>query len=146
MLRGETQFNPVSRFVTEIPSEYVEGYIPKRRKPSYDDYDEGYSRKSYSYQTIEKNPVRRADEKVTPVKAVFSKDSFASLGIRKGVGTSAAPAEIDYGIGDRVRHFKFGAGTVTNIVKEPRDYKVTVDFEAHGTKVMSASFAKLVKE
>lgn len=146
MLRGETQFNPVSRFVTEIPSEYVEGYIPKRRKPSYDDYDEGYSRKSYSYQTIEKNPVRRADEKVTPVKAVFSKDSFASLGIRKGVGTSAAPAEVDYGIGDRVRHFKFGAGTVTNIVKEPRDYKVTVDFDAHGTKVMYASFAKLVKE
>ena len=146
MLRGETQFNPVSRFVTEIPSEYVEGYIPKRRKPSYDDYDEGYSRKSYSYQTIEKNPVRRADEKVTPVKAVFSKDSFASLGIRKGVGTASAPAEVDYGIGDRVRHFKFGAGTVTNIVKEPRDYKVTVDFDAHGTKVMYASFAKLVKE
>ena len=51
-----------------------------------------------------------------------------------------------YGVGDRVRHFKFGAGTVTNIVKEPRDYKVTVDFDAHGTKVMYASFAKLVKE
>ena len=145
MLRGETQFNPVSRFVTEIPSEYVEGYIPKRRK-SYDDYDEGYSRKSYSYQTIEKNPVRRSDEKVTPVKPVFSKDSFASLGIRKGVGSSSASAEVDYGVGDRVRHFKFGAGTVTGIVKEPRDYKVTVDFDAHGTKVMYASFAKLVKE
>ncbi len=146
MLRGETQFNPVSRFVTEIPSECVEGYIPRRKKPSYDDYDEGYSRKTYSYQTIERNPARRADEKVTPVKAVFSKDSFASLGIRKGVGGASSPAEVDYGVGDRVRHFKFGAGTVTNIVKEPRDYKVTVDFDAHGTKVMYASFAKLVKE
>ena len=54
--------------------------------------------------------------------------------------------EPDYTVGDRVRHFKFGAGTVTALTKEPRDYKVSVDFDAHGPKVMYASFAKLVKE
>ena len=54
--------------------------------------------------------------------------------------------ELSYKTGDRVRHFKFGAGTVTSIVKEPRDFKVTVDFDISGTKVMYASFAKLVKE
>ena len=53
---------------------------------------------------------------------------------------------VDYAVGDRVRHFKFGAGTVTALVREPRDYKVSVDFDAHGQKVMYASFAKLVKE
>ena len=51
--------------------------------------------------------------------------------------------EPDYNIGDRVSHIKYGEGTVLNLVKEPRDYKVTVDFEKAGQKIMYASFAKL---
>ena len=33
-------------------------------------------------------------------------------------------------MGDRVRHLKFGEGTVTNIVQGGRDFEVTVDFDA----------------
>ena len=63
-------------------------------------------------------------------------------GISKGA-PSQAGAEPDYGIGDRVSHIKYGEGTVLNLVKEPRDYKVTVDFDRAGQKIMYASFAKL---
>ena len=51
--------------------------------------------------------------------------------------------ETDYEVGDRVRHIKYGEGTVLNIVREPRDYKVTVEFDQAGQKIMYASFAKL---
>ena len=51
----------------------------------------------------------------------------------------------DYDIGDRVRHVKFGEGTVTDLEPGPRDFKVTVDFDDAGTKVMYAAFAKLIK-
>ena len=53
--------------------------------------------------------------------------------------------EPDYGIGDKVVHIKFGVGTVKNIVKGPRDYQITVDFNGAGTKIMYAAFAKLKK-
>ena len=151
VLRGETQFNPVSRFITEIPSEYVEGFVPKARKNyarEYDTYDSGYGASSYSRPVISRL-VRRENEEekpVKPVKSLIPGKSLASLGVRKGSDRGSEPSAVDYGEGDRVRHFKFGAGTVTKIEKEPRDYKVTVDFDAHGTKVMYASFAKLVKE
>ena len=152
MMRGETQFNPISRFIREIPSEYLDGYVPKSKKNYRDGYDDDYrsSRSSgYPGSTYIK-PVRKAaptdDKPASSAKAVFPKSSFASLGIQKGSEKVSAPAAIDYSVGDRVRHFKFGAGTVTSIVKEPRDYKVTVAFDAHGTKVMYASFAKLAKE
>ena len=36
-------------------------------------------------------------------------------------------------------------GTVTNIVQGGRDFEVTVDFDAVGTKKMFALFAKLKK-
>ncbi len=54
--------------------------------------------------------------------------------------TASAP---DYQTGDRVSHIKYGDGTVLGLVKEPRDYKVTVDFDKAGQKIMYASFAKL---
>ena len=52
---------------------------------------------------------------------------------------------MDYKTGDRVRHIKFGEGTVTAIIEGGRDYEVTVAFDTAGTKKMFAAFAKLEK-
>ncbi len=52
---------------------------------------------------------------------------------------------LDYRVGDRVKHIKFGIGTVQEIVNGGKDYEVTVDFEGYGRKRMFASFAKLQK-
>ena len=66
----------------------------------------------------------------------------ALAGLQKGTDltTGAEPA---YSVGDRVAHTKYGEGTVKAIVKEPRDYKVTVSFDGAGERIMYASFAKL---
>ncbi len=61
-------------------------------------------------------------------------------GISRGSVKSAA---LEYGVGDRVRHLKYGDGTVTEIVDDPRDYKVTIQFDGAGQKIMYAAFAKL---
>ena len=53
--------------------------------------------------------------------------------------------QIDYAVGDRVRHIKFGDGTVTELVSGGKDYEVTVKFDKVGVKRMFASFAKLKK-
>ena len=161
MLRGEMQYNAISRFVKEIPSEYLDGYIPKSRNSyidrdddrrlsggygdSYgsgygDSYGAGYDRGSVSrsYDTG-----RKAGEAVGKATLKAKPYSLGLSGLKKGADTAAS--EPDYKVGDRVRHIKFGAGTVTAMVKETRDYKVTVDFDASGTKVMYAAFAKLVR-
>ena len=64
-------------------------------------------------------------------------------GISKGM--SSAKSGLDYGAGDRVQHIKFGEGTVKAVQEETRDYKVTVEFDKFGQKIMYASFAKLKK-
>ena len=53
--------------------------------------------------------------------------------------------QIDYTVGDRVHHIKFGDGTVTELVSGGKDYEVTVEFDKVGVKRMFASFAKLKK-
>ena len=54
-------------------------------------------------------------------------------------------ASLEYGVGDRVRHIKYGEGSVLRIVDGPRDYQVTVNFDGAGQKIMYAAFAKLKK-
>ena len=63
-------------------------------------------------------------------------------GISKGAQTQV-PQTLEYAAGDRVTHVKYGVGTVLLVEREPRDYKVTVDFDRAGQKIMYASFAKL---
>ena len=63
----------------------------------------------------------------------------------KNFGTKIQKDRLDYGEGDRVRHVKFGEGTVVQINDGGRDFEVTVEFDQAGRKKMFASFAKLEK-
>ncbi len=78
-------------------------------------------------------------------EAKMAKPLFgAGSGIRTGAAISGTGG-VDYGVGDRVHHMKYGDGTVLKLEKEPKDYKVTVSFDGAGTKIMYAGFAKLKK-
>lgn len=81
-------------------------------------------------------------KKVTPSsKQPYIAKSLTSL----TKGASVGADTLEYGVGDRVRHIKYGDGTVLNLEKGARDYQVTVDFDTVGNKIMYAGFAKLKK-
>ena len=122
MIRGETQYNRVSRFVREIPRELVDlGHTIQEKKP-------------------------KIDEVVSPKSAYAQmKQAFQTKSFQQKNFTVKKAAALDYKEGDTVRHVKFGVGIVKNIVDGGRDYEVTVDFDKAGIKKMFASFAKLKK-
>lgn len=120
MVRGETQYNRVSRFVREIPRELVElGNTVQERKPKMPETKSSLN----SYLQMKKN---------------FHTKAFQPQNFKVTKADS-----LDYGVGDTVRHVKFGVGIVKDIVEGGRDYEVTVDFDRFGTKKMFAAFAKL---
>lgn len=125
MIRGETQYNKVSRFVKEIPSELLTGEI---RQAAY--------------------PERREREQAavrTRIPSMRKQPSGQSMQAKAFASANTAKGSLNYGVGDRVAHMKFGNGTVTGILEGGRDFEVTVDFDTAGTKKMFASFAKLKK-
>ena len=89
---------------------------------------------------VYKKPSTDDSKKPYIAKAAGSGRTLASL--NKGM---PAPSEPDYKVGDRVRHIKYGEGTVKAMELTPKDYKVTVVFDEAGQKIMFAAFAKLVK-
>ena len=127
MIRGETQFHGISRFVKEIPQELIQGntWEPKPR-------DEFLGERPIS------NRQKMQKMKKTPLAA----QTYQAV---KDFGTKIQKNSLDYGEGDRVKHIKFGEGTVVQINDGGRDFEVTVEFDGVGRKKMFASFAKLQK-
>ena len=148
MVHGETQYNPMSRFVKEIPRELL---------------DTG--NKKFTQETempVQQNTYARAREAfraqafggafggMTPAKnqgvgkPLTGSQALASL--QKGSQLAAGGnGPLGYEVGDRVRHVKFGEGTVTDIKEGGRDHEVTIEFDSVGTRKMFAKFARLVK-
>lgn len=126
MIRGETQYNKVSRFVREIPAELLEGIMPSRTEAANRVSRDAGMRTPVS--TYRRNPV-----------------SGQSMQARAFSSANTQKVSLDYGVGDRVSHMKFGTGTVMAVVEGGRDYEVTVNFDTAGTKKMFATFAKLKK-
>lgn len=118
MMHGRTQFNKVSRFVSEIPEDLLE----IEDKMSFREKDPQRSLFSVNRKQVFTKPYQKARQ-------------FTVL----------ETAKIDYEVGDMVSHVKFGRGEVMEIVQGGRDYEVTVQFEKAGRKKMFASFAKLKK-
>ena len=215
MLRGETQYNPISRFIKEIPENLMDNKLPVLKKWGYDDYEEDSRERSHfktkpfagsgfntvyqkpvlsddvfdkprnnweaAEQAVKKNnwemPTAKATVKTatvpsnkTPVmkqqqpkdiasilvsrpKAVIKKKETPAVnkpyiaksldGLTKGMPTTQGG--LSYGVGDRVRHIKYGDGTVQKVENDVRDYKITVAFDGAGQKIMYAAFAKLQK-
>ena len=152
MVRGETQANAVSRFVKEIPAELMD------HRPAASRYAPPQQESSAGYGFARELPYQNKTAAARP-KAVLAKGTaaenkpfiaggragdFHMPGISKGVG-AVTGGKPDYDVGDRIKHIKYGEGTVTDLEPGPRDYKVTVDFAVAGQKIMYAAFAKLVK-
>ena len=119
MIRGETQYNKVSRFIQEIPRELVQ--VGSMIKPK-----------------VQELPKQTA--------YIQAKQAFQAKAFEPKQYKVTKADKLEYGVGDRVKHIKFGAGTVENIVEGGKDYEVTVNFDRAGVKKMFAAFAKLKRE
>ena len=146
MVRGETQYNKISRFIKEIPAELLdtgsrriepETEVPVQQN-TYAHAREAFRARAFGA------AYSNGAGKSSGVSSGKSSQGLAPLqkGSQLAAGSGGSP---DYAEGDRVRHVKFGEGTVLEIRSGGRDYEVTVDFDSAGVRKMFAKFAKLVK-
>ena len=171
MVRGQTQYGAVSRFVKEIPPELLAGEIYEPRSYEEPVQESSFQKARKAFRSVPDygNTASQSDGYRNNANGSSGKYSSYGSEVGEGYGSTfgrrkpAAPVYtkpsnqrdfgsvadgdnwLTYGVGDRVRHIKFGDGEVTSIVSGGRDYEVTVDFDKVGTKKMFATFAKLKK-
>lgn len=148
MVHGETQYNPMSRFVKEIPRELLDtGNKKFTQETEMPAQQNTYARAREAFRA---QAFAGALGGMTPAKnqgvgkPLTGSQALASL--QKGRQLAAGGnGPLGYEVGDRVRHVKFGEGIVTDIKEGGRDHEVTIEFDSVGTRKMFAKFARLVK-
>ena len=114
-LHGMEQYHKPSRFIAEIPQELIYFVRPKTKVS-----------RPQSYQSTSSDNLRYDSRKSSPLRLT---------------GTSAGDSGFE--VGQRVRHAKFGEGTITNYEGKGAQTRVQIHFNQHGSKWLVASFAKL---
>ncbi len=126
MVNGCTNRSDISRFVKEIPRQYIDikgllSHSPS--KPSERD-EVSYAVPSFG--------------KAFPIGDKFKTKSNAMAAFSPG-------ADNDYHVGDEVKHIKFGKGVVRSVLPAGSDMEIVVNFERVGEKRMFASLVKMKK-
>lgn len=149
MVKGDMRYARTSRFLDEIPEEFIveefqnNSMFKKQRRVQASDFNNSdmptersfgislFGKKTDSYGKTSSYASKTTN---TPERPVFGKTFM----VQKA-------ASLEYAEGERVRHDRFGDGTVKKIVDGGKDYEVTVDFDRVGIRKMFASFARLKK-
>jgi superfamily I DNA and RNA helicases len=125
-LFGEYRGANPSRFLKEIPKELYNSKTGlKTFKSLYSDEDSN----GFDFEVSKKNVIKK-DTNILNYGKEFKVEK---------------PNSLDYEVGDRVKHVKFGEGTILSIVDGKKDYEISIDFDEYGIKKVFSTFAKLIK-
>lgn len=124
LLYGKTQFNPRSRFIDEIPEEYLLQEQPRHREEPTEfaaPQEPGYPSKKR--------------------KKTISDEFFRRSDLSAAVGKTRSYER--FSVGQRVSHLTFGKGTVLSVREVGADLLYEIAFDTIGTKKLMATYAKL---
>jgi DNA helicase II / ATP-dependent DNA helicase PcrA len=123
-LFGNTSYNAISRFLKEIPTELIEGAGEKKDEPVVSSTEKiNKLQNSQNYNVLSN----------------VSTDVYSLGNVNKITKASYK----DLNIGDKVKHKKFGLGTIISIEPEDEDLKLEIHFELNGMKRLMAQYANL---
>lgn len=146
---GSTSYNPVSRFLEEIPKELLDGYEDTFEKKTYDNFED--SNYNWTYGNGKNSDVKtyKMDTNKNINKVSESNNGFIFRTAESFLNSLNKKSEINnvdlskYKPGVRVYHKKFGEGTISKVEPEGEDLKVDIEFDKVGHKRLMAKFANL---
>ena len=158
---GSTSYNPVSRFLSEIPEELLEGYQEAFGEPdnnknqmfkdsnytwtygSRDNKNNNGNSAIKTYKINEKEPAMATSNKNSGFAFRTAESFLNSLGKKSTMNTNKQVDLSKYEAGVRVFHKKFGEGTINMVEPEGEDLKVDINFDKAGHKRLMAKYANL---
>ena len=159
---GSTSYNPVSRFLKEIPEDLLEGY-----KEAFGEEDNNKnqmfkdSNYTWTYGSKDNGNIKtyKIGEKESVGVGAFAKSNTTNNSTNTGFTFRTAESflnnlgkkatsnnQVDlskYEAGVRVYHKKFGEGTINKVEPEGEDLKVDISFDKVGHKRLMAKYANL---
>ena len=147
---GSTTYNAPSRFLNEIPEEYLKGYEEAFKKEKVNSYGD----KTYNWEYGNSSKVVTRKLGLNEIESSYKSTTSSNLSgynfktpesflsnLNKKTENSTDLSKYKAGI--RVFHKKFGEGTINYVEQEGEDLKVDINFDKVGHKRLMAKFANL---
>ncbi|MBQ8407983.1 MAG: UvrD-helicase domain-containing protein [Clostridia bacterium] len=146
LLYGQTQYNPISRFVSEIPEKYT--ICEDHAEESVFSRDVSAPKVYLSggkpvYNSVYGEQKRSGAYGSSANRFPERKTGFADTSATQPAFKKPAAATEQFAPGDRVRHMTFGEGEVLSVRPMGADILYEVMFDKVGTKKLMATYAKL---
>ena len=157
MLYNQYSHNPASRFLDEIPARLVKeefsgharsGNGQRSERPSYRG---GYGDDDFGLPDTAPRVRIPISDLGKPKLKIKGHDLGSIPGVTRGFVGSPANALADsamqklFSPGDRVRHPKFGFGTVNEVTGAGKEARIRIRFDTAGVKELALSMAPIVK-
>lgn len=148
---GQSEFSMPSRFLEEAPRELLIGYYGQsssndRGSSFSQDFDliDDTSHWSSSSKFNQKKSSRKAQSGIQATSSFYDEvnQEYDFAGIKKQAISNNF--KIEFKIGDRVKHAKFGEGKILQVLGSGTKALYNVDF-GHTKKLLDPKFAKLIK-
>ena len=141
MLYGQSQYNPPSRFLAEVPAELFD------RQGNVDsgaDHGRTYGRSTGDWNDGDIPPYKRRNEDDEPMGR-----TFGAKRAERAMRAPSEPRNVEHltglKVGDDVEHSVFGEGVVIEIKGTGEKAEVTVRFREKGPKHLALAWAPLKK-
>ena len=154
MLYGRTNANPPSRFLKEIPEEYLEQLVPRRNAYGFANAN--------SYGAQQRAGIMAFHPTGTgafggaaggthftgrPQSALEAMQSLAQKHVNQkpAAGVIRPDMSVAWRVGDKARHGKWGVGTVVSVKGEGEEVQLQIAFPGQGVKGLMQKYAPIEK-
>ena len=148
---GKTSPAVRSRFLGEIPEEYTESLIPRANSYGFANANHyGPQQRSGtmtfrpSASQMGRNPAAFTDKAKSAFEVLNSMQK-RSVNVQPQTGVIRPDTSVEWKVGDKARHGKWGVGTVVSVKGEGEEVELKIAFPGQGVKGLMQKYAPISK-
>ena len=149
---GKSSNFPPSRFLKEIPDEYVEHLVPRANAYGFANAKHYGAQQQSGFMGFRPSTNQRESGVRFGGRPQSARDAMAALQQKKtsmqsGTGNIIRPdTSIEWKVGDKARHGKWGVGTVVSVKGSGEEVELKIAFPEQGVKGLMQKYAPITKE
>ena len=147
---GKTNAFPPSRFLAEIPEDYVERLVPRANAFGFANADHYGAQQRNGFMSFQPGPNQMGHGVSFSGKPQSALEAMNALGqknisVQPQAGIIRPDTSVKWKVGDKAQHGKWGIGTVVSVKGQDDEVEVKIAFPDQGVKGLMQKYAPITK-
>ena len=147
---GKTNAFPPSRFLEEIPEEYVERLVPRANAFGFANANHYGAQQRNGFMSFQPSPNQMGNGTSfsgRPQSALEAMNALSQkkVNVQPQAGVIRPDTSVKWKVGDKAQHGKWGVGTVVSVKGSGEEVELKIAFPGQGVKGLMQKYAPITK-